>query len=167
MSERERLQALFAYNAYANRLALDTAARMSDAELDRPVGHAATRGLLQHVMESDAWLLALVRGASWQELPAFPTLAAMCQYWDGIVADMQALLAALPEADLARVISVDFGDHRLNYTVWEILMQTSQHAIHHRGELSVVMTSLGYPLPTLDIMLFFADRSGQHWPFDT
>jgi uncharacterized damage-inducible protein DinB len=39
------------------------------------------------------------------------------------------------------------------------------HSTHHRGELSIVLTELGYPLPTLDIIVHFAEQSGQAWPW--
>jgi uncharacterized damage-inducible protein DinB len=45
-----------------------------------------------------------------------------------------------------------------------LMLQSLIHSVHHRGELSIVMTGLGHPLPTLDIILHFARESGQPWP---
>ncbi len=167
MTRRDDLLTLFDYNTYANRLVLDTAARMTTGELARSVSpsHGNVGTLLRHMLEADAWMVALARDAPWQELPALSTLAELRQYWEGVAADLRGHIAALPDDGLERAVPVQFGEHRLTYTVWQMLMQTFQHATHHRGELSATMTSLGYPLPTLDIMLFFTDRSGQHRPF--
>ena len=38
------------------------------------------------------------------------------------------------------------------------------NSIHRRGELSIVLSGLGHPLPTLDIILHFFAQSGQEWP---
>lgn len=167
MTRRDDLLTLFDYSTYANRLVLDTAARMTADELRRRAGpsHGNVFTLLRHVMETDAWMLMLARGAQWQDLPEPSTLAELRTQWEQFAADLRAYIAARSEDELAGTVAVQFGEHRLTYSLWEMLMQTFQHATHHRGELSAAMTSLGYPLPTLDIMLFFTDRSGQHWPF--
>jgi uncharacterized damage-inducible protein DinB len=45
-----------------------------------------------------------------------------------------------------------------------LLAQAFVHSTHHRGELSIVLSHLGHPLPTLDIIIPFVTWSGQKWP---
>jgi len=54
-------------------------------------------------------------------------------------------------------------NHPLTLPRWQMLAQSLLQSIHHRGELSIVMTQLGYPLPTLDPIIQFIKESGQVW----
>nr|MBP9041735.1 hypothetical protein [Anaerolineaceae bacterium] len=60
-------------------------------------------------------------------------------------------------------ITVQIGAGRFTLPRWQLLAQSLIHSIHHRGELSIVMTELGYPLPTLDPILKYVNDSGQVW----
>jgi uncharacterized damage-inducible protein DinB len=57
------------------------------------------------------------------------------------------------------------GGQTLRLPVWQLLIQGFLSSTHHRGELSIVLTQLGHPLPTLDIIIHFVEQSGQTWPW--
>jgi uncharacterized damage-inducible protein DinB len=48
--------------------------------------------------------------------------------------------------------------------LWLLLMQAFVHSTLHRGELSIVLSNFGHPLPTLDIIIPFIEWNGQIWP---
>ena len=62
-------------------------------------------------------------------------------------------LEIVNENELYEVIATQIRQQPLQLTRWQMLAQSLIHSIHHRGELSIVMTGLGYPLPTLDPIL--------------
>ncbi len=69
------------------------------------------------------------------------------------------------DADLDRQVQVTLRGRPFQFPMWQLLSQAFVHSTHHRGELSIVLTELGHPLPTLDIIVHFAKESGQAWPW--
>ncbi|UCC76110.1 MAG: hypothetical protein JSW37_11425, partial [Anaerolineales bacterium] len=59
----------------------------------------------------------------------------------------------------------DWGSDGVGHAVRVVHEAAVIHSVHHRGELSVVCTGLGYPLSTMDIILHFINQSGQSSPF--
>jgi uncharacterized damage-inducible protein DinB len=47
--------------------------------------------------------------------------------------------------------------------MWQLLVQAFVHSTHHRAELAILLGQMGHPLPTLDILIHFAQQSGQPW----
>ncbi|MEA4908121.1 MAG: DinB family protein [Anaerolineaceae bacterium] len=163
--DRDGLLALFRYNAYANRLLLDQAGRLSEAELDCPASpsYDSVRRLLLHMFRSERFFLDRCTGAG-PGATDFATLADLRPAWEALAEEAQAYLTGLEAATLDEMRSMTVAGQTLRFPVWQMLTQACVHATHHRGELSVVMTALGHPLPTLDIILQFAGESGQPWP---
>ena len=64
---------------------------------------------------------------------------------------------------LAQEIIIPIGGQDIKLARWQFLTQSLMHSTHHRGELSIVLTGLGHPLPTLDIIIEFVQESGQQW----
>lgn len=159
------LLALCAYNAYANHLVLATAERLSADELTRASSpsHESVLNMLRHMLAVEANFLARCQGTP-IERPDLPTLADLARFWSEVEQSTQYFIAAQSDDDLAHEV-VPFQDRPLQFPVWQLLVQACLHSTHHRGELSVVLTELGYPLPTLDIIVHFAEQSGQVWPW--
>jgi uncharacterized damage-inducible protein DinB len=164
--DRNGLLALQAYNAYANQLMFQTIEKMSPEEFVQPASpsHGSVRGLLSHMLECEAFFLASCQGQSIELSPDdFSTLPDIRQYRRQLEAEQLAFIQSLDAAGAEREISVQLGSHPLVFPVWQLLAQALIHSIHHRGELSIVLTELGRPLPTLDIILQFIEQSGQKW----
>lgn len=67
--------------------------------------------------------------------------------------------------DLGAGLYWDWGSAGVEHAVRVVREAAATVSFHHRGELSVVCTGLGYPLPTMDIILHFINQSGQSSPF--
>ncbi len=160
------LVSLYHYNHYANRLVLDSAARLPAEQLQAPgsPSHDTVFKLLRHMLACETAFLAYSQGVE----PQFSepvSLEEIRSQWDSLAQQTSAYLAGLDEEDLLLVRTVKWDEDELHYPVWQLLLQGMLHATHHRGELSIVMTGLGQPLPTLDSILFFTAESGQTWPW--
>ena len=162
---RDGLLALYQYNAYANHLVLDGLAQLSEDEFTRAPSpsHSSIRGLALHMLECEAWFLALCQGRQMKELD-LPALADIRQYWSGVERDQQAFIAQLEKDDLARQVTVDLRKDTIHLPVWQLLVQAFVHSTHHRAELSILLGQMEHALPTLDIILHFLQESGQTWP---
>jgi uncharacterized damage-inducible protein DinB len=162
------LLSLCAYNTYANRLVLDTMKRMSAEELTRQSSpsHGTAQALLMHMLGTELFFFKLCQG---QTLPVptgdVPTLAQLYDAVNLYSKEEETFIQSLDEAGLEREVSFPIAQRTFHLPVWQLLTQAFMHATHHRGELSIVLTQLGYPLPTLDIIIPFIQQSGQEWPF--
>lgn len=165
---RSALLSLHHYSVYASDLVLETAARMTDAELTRKSSpsHDSVIGLLLHLFSVEEYFLTQCTGTL---LPAGPETSThfgiddLKALADRISRERERYLAEVDEDALLAVISVPIGRRKFDLPRWQLLAQSMLQSIHHRGELSIVMTELGYPLPTLDPILQYVNESGQSW----
>ena len=163
---RDGLLALYNYNVYANSLVLDTMAQLSEVkflQVSSP-SHSSVHELLVHMLEAEAFFLSVCTGHLLEESPSLPTLADIQHYWKNLAKETHDYLVALVDSDLAQEIEVLIKGQPLRFSKWQALVHGFIHSTHHRGELSIVLTELGYPLPTLDILIQFIKQSGQAWP---
>jgi len=168
MMDRDILLALYTYNAYANRLVLETVAGLTDDEFTRQSSpsHQSVRTLLVHMIGSEAFFLKLCQGQPLPTAPATPpTLAEIQGYASQLPGEQESFLKSLDEASLGREITFQMEEQTLHLPVWQLLVQAFVHSTHHRGELSIVLSHLSHPLPTLDIIIPFVTWSGQKWPW--
>ncbi len=168
MMDRDILLALYAYNAYANRLVLETVARLTDDEFTRQSSpsHQSVRTLLAHMIGTEASFLKRCQGQPLPTPPAAPpTLAEIQGFASQLPGEQESFLKSLDTANLAREVTFQMGDQTLHLPVWQLLVQAFVHSTHHRGELSIVLSHLGHPLPTLDIIIPFITWSGQKLPW--
>ncbi len=163
---QEGLLALYKYNAYANCILFETAAQLSEAQFTQASSpsHHSVRGLLLHMLEAEAFFLSVCSGQPKDELPGEMTLADIRRHGDQIAKRTHDHLVKMTDRDLMREIEVPICRQPLQLPAWQALVQGFVHSTHHRGELSIVLTELGFPLPTLDIILQFVEQSGQQWP---
>jgi uncharacterized damage-inducible protein DinB len=102
--------------------------------------------IMLHIAEAeDGWLRYIVSG----ELDAWPERYTLVNYpdkqsiqfvLDQVHAWTDSFIAGLIEADLARTIKTPRGDKfSLMWVIWHVI----EHEIHHRGELSLILGTLG------------------------
>lgn len=168
--DRSALLVLHEYNSYATELLLQTAAKMDDAAFtaQSSPSHGSVQQLLMHILAVEASFLARCTG----EKPLLQIFTADALGLDEIIVELDEVaglrrhyLQTVTDPELDEVIEITLGGKPLNLTRWQMLAQSLISSIHHRGELSIVMTGLGHPLPTLDPILQFVKESGQEWPF--
>jgi len=164
---RSALIALHDYNVYANNLVLETAAKMSEDELSRQSSpsHGSVINLLRHVFGCEYYFLILCMGTKPEDAGTdLPSLSTLRDYFAALGERRAGYLDAVNEYELTAEITVNIGKGEFTLPRWQLMAQSLIHSIHHRGELSIVMTGLGYPLPTLDPILKYVSDSGQVWP---
>ncbi len=164
--DRNGLLALYNYNAYANNVLLKAAAQLPQAEFIRKISpsHNSVHELLIHMFEGEAFFLSVCKNHSLEESLNLPTLTSIHHAWTGLAEESNDFIASLAEADLAKEITIFIKDQPIYLSKWQALIQAFVHSTHHRGELSIILTQLGYPLPSLDILAHFIEQSGQQWP---
>jgi uncharacterized damage-inducible protein DinB len=165
--EQSMLAALYAYNTYANQLVLETASRLTEEEFTQHSSPSrdSVHVLLRHLLMTETFFLESCRECTLlAELGQQVALADLQRYQQQLAQEQFAFIATLFDADLQREIDFQIGSQPLHLPMWQLLMQAFVHSTHHRGELSIVLSQLGRPLPTLDIIIPFIEWSGQVWP---
>jgi len=166
--DKSSLLVLHNYNDYANQLVLDTASRMTEAELikESSPSHGNVKTLLLHIVLCEYGFILRCLGTPPESVTddfdnySFEEIRELYARVAGMRKDY---LEIVNENELNEIIPTVIGKHQLALPRWQMLAQSLVHSTHHRGELSIVLTALGYPLPTLDILLEFIKESGQQW----
>jgi uncharacterized damage-inducible protein DinB len=135
--------------------------RVPDADLAwTPHGKSMTLGQLStHLAELPRWTRTIMReafydlesGGTGPRLRSFESIAEVLGAFDRHVAQARALLAGAADAELLAPWSLRRGAHEL-FTVPRIAAIRSfivNHAIHHRGQLSVYLRLRDVPLPAI------------------
>ncbi len=161
----ENLNALFSYNHYANHLVMDIADLLTETEFTcrSSPSHGSVYNLLIHMQRAEAFFLSACKENPLTTYPDMTTVADIRCQWDILADEINKFLSALYENDSDRIVPVTIKEKQYNFPIWQLLMQALLHSNHHRGELSIVLTELGHPLPTLDSIIYFAEQSNQQW----
>ena len=166
---KSSLLVLHNYNDHANKLVLETAAKLDEQAFttSSSPSHGSVQGLLTHMLTTEFFFLARCEGKPVMSKPGAPplTIEKIGVTYAQIAEERRKYLAWVSEDLLVQEIIVPIGGQDIKLARWQFLAQSLMHSAHHRGELSVVLTGLGHPLPTLDIIIEFAQESGQQWPY--
>jgi uncharacterized damage-inducible protein DinB len=169
MIDQPVLFSLAKYNAYANRMLLETAANMSTTQLEytpSPSRNSALQ-LIQHMLATEVHYLALCQERSFKFIrEEYSTIENLRALSGQLGANFQQLVEASSEEDLQRVLDVKIGDYNFRFPIWQLLIQAVMHSSEHRGDLSILLSSIGYPVPSSDLIVHFAQESGQSWPWE-
>jgi uncharacterized damage-inducible protein DinB len=165
---RDDLLTSVKFNAESNRLALEAAAALTPEERTRPCSpsHGTVFELLKHMYGGERVYLDFCQGRPLNPAPieAITEFDDLREQWLQLGEEMVGFVGQLDDAGVNQSISVAFPVITWHFPLWQVLLWTITHNIHHRGELSIVMTQLGHPLPVLDMMLFVIQQSGQPMP---
>jgi uncharacterized damage-inducible protein DinB len=169
LMKADLIQALARYNLDANRILMNAAAQLSEEEFSNTPSPSreSVKGLLLHLFMVEAAYDARCRGNPFKiDRDALNTFREIQQFADQTAHDLQEFMASLTEEDFDRVVTAPFGDQTLRLALWQMLLHTFMHTARHRGELSMILSQLGHPLPIPDLIVQFVDQSGQTWPFE-
>jgi uncharacterized damage-inducible protein DinB len=87
-------------------------------------------------------------------------VAALMEPWREVEKAMRGVLANLEDADLERVVEFSPGDGPLQRMGFDELMRAGAiHGVHHRGQVALLLRSLGHSPGNLD-MLGYYQRQG-------
>lgn len=161
------LRALFDYGTWADERLLPVVYGLTRDEFTRTLGgvqYASVRDVLAHtVIVQWVWLFRC------GGIDCGPTLTPadiarpddLREPQAALAEATRAFLAALTDADLARIIETKNlkGEPRA-LPLGELLTQAALHGVHHRGQVSLMLQTLGHDPGNFDILLFFAGRRG-------
>ena len=156
---------LFAYTEWANDLAMDAAAKLSDENMRRDVGisHKSIFGTLLHMAGAEWIWLERWHGRSPAKAVAWalwttescPDLATLKERWGEVIDGRGRFISELDEerlaADLAfKLLSGDPSSMRLV----DQMHHVANHATMHRGQVVGMIRQLGIDPPATDLLFY-------------
>ena len=164
------IQQLFAYTEWANNLALDAAANLSDEQLrhDFKTSQGSIFGTLLHNAGAEWIWLERWQGRSpvgpdawamWRE-DACPDLATLRSQWQKVADDRRVFLAGLDETRLAdgssfKLISGDSDTLPLT----GLMQHVVNHATLHRGQVVGMIRQFGVKPPATDLLFYLREKA--------
>jgi uncharacterized damage-inducible protein DinB len=158
---REGLLTLYEYNAFATKKLLNTVEKLGEDQLSQEMSpsHGTIRRLLQHMMATETFFLAVCQGHALDFDPSrYNTLEEFRAYWDGLEHRMRRYIETAEEDELERMREFRMSEKTYKMPAWKLLVQAFVHATLHRGELSILLSQVGQALPNIDIIQYFIEQ---------
>jgi uncharacterized damage-inducible protein DinB len=156
----EMIRTMYRYNGWANTVILDTASRLTPAQLVAGGGasYDSVRDTLVHTMAAQWLYLERWHGRSPTSMPQgqdFSDVPSIRARWDEIERGTAAFLAGVTDARLAEPIAyLNFNGERWAYPLWQQMLHQVNHATQHRSEAAVMLTHFGHSPGLLDLLYF-------------
>lgn len=152
----EHLRSLVAYNQWANDRILDVLEDVGDLEFEKPYGasYGSLRGTLSHILATQFVWEARFRGDR-VGLDASFARAELYTAFEASHADLERFAQDLTDEDFSRVL--DYLDTRgtpHRRSIGLLVTHVVNHGTYHRGEASLILTTLGRSPGDLDYVYF-------------
>jgi uncharacterized damage-inducible protein DinB len=157
---------LYDYGYWANRKLFAVLSQLTVEQFTRTVAgsYGSVRNTLVHMLSAEwGWLERCggpARGPALQG-EDFPTAHAVVGAWTTVENWMRAFLAELDDERLHR--NVEFknasGESR-SMLLGEMLQHSANHAVHHRGQVALLLRMLGHAPGNFDLIIYDAERHG-------
>jgi uncharacterized damage-inducible protein DinB len=160
----EDLQTLFDYSYWANRKLFDVISQLTPEQFTQSVAgsYGSIRNTMVHALSAEwGWLGRCggpERGAA-LDPGDYPTVASLVERWSQVEGHMRAFLSTLKDEDLA--CKVEFalgGGPKRSMPLGELLHHATVHGVHHRGQVGLLLRSLGLAPGNVDILLYYGER---------
>ena len=156
------LGTLFDYSYWANGKLFEVLAQLTPEQFTQPVAgsYGSIRNTLVHMMSTEwGWLERSggpPRGTRLRA-PDFPTFASVTEQWKRIEGHVREFLAAIRDEDLERVVEFVIGDGpKQALSVGQMMHHAAVHSVHHRGQIALLLRSLGYVPHDFDILFYYS-----------
>ena len=170
----DEIKLLYDYNDWADARTLAACARVSPEQYAAPdsYGHGGLRATMVHILDN-IWQQPITLQGFYQEPladdaaydatelheDAFPTFAALRARWMIEQREMRAYIDTLTEETLNSTIRYVIPGAVRARVVWQILLDVTYHAMQHRSEAAVLLTSYGQSPGDFDFTMFQTERA--------
>ena len=169
MTSVKDLQALYDYSYWANGKIYDVLFQLTPDEFTQQVagGYGSVRNTMVHMMSAEWGWLDRCGGA--HRGPAlvaadYPTVASVTDRWRQVEINVRSFLATLKDEDLDQLREFSFGGRTFTMRRGDLLQHAAVHCIHHRGQLALLLRSLGHPPANFDALLYHGQEQGVTLP---
>jgi len=158
------IQLLYRYNAWANARILNAAAKVTHDQFTAPATfpHGGLHSTLTHVLSAE-WIWR----RRWEGIspPAvlkpeeFRTLEALCDRWQAEERNLITFIESVPEEKLQ-----SYFDYRttkgqpMRNILWQVMLHVVNHGTQHRSEAAALLTDCGHSPGDIDLIVFLREQ---------
>ncbi len=163
---RQDIETLYAYNAWATGRTLDAAAALTLEQLMKDLGNSfpSIRDTLAHILNAEWLWLKRWQGESPRAgLPAgdYPTVASLRDGFARVEADRRQFLTGVPDARLAAPFTYhDLQGVERRLILIQALQHVVNHGTYHRGQITTMLRQLGAAPVSTDLSRFYMEVKG-------
>jgi uncharacterized damage-inducible protein DinB len=160
------LVTLFDYSYWANARLFDVLSRLPQDDFTKSAAgsYGSIRNTLVHMLSAEAgWLERCGGPARGPKLNPddFPTLASVTDRWILVERQMRDFLGTLTDNIIDRrvefVIMPDTAPHVM--AIGEMLHHAAIHNVHHRGQIALLLRTLGHAPGNFDALFYYEEKS--------
>jgi uncharacterized damage-inducible protein DinB len=157
--------ALYEYNAWADRRALEAAGALSTEQFTKPIcsSFPSVRDTLGHIYGAEWLWLERFQGRSPASLPdtkEFGEIGQLKARWMEFEPLLLNFARGLAQQDLDRVMeynTLKFGVYK--NPLWQSMQHVVNHGTYHRGQITTMLRQLGAQPILTDLMHYYRERS--------
>ena len=157
------LERLYDYSYWANQKLFGVLSQLTPEQFTRPVAgsYGSIRNTLVHILSAEwGWLDRCGGPARGERLNPedYPTLESLAEAWRRVEGYMREFLAGLKDEDLAREVEFAIGGGPARSAPrGDLMLHAAVHAVHHRGQVALLLRMLGYAPGNFDLLVYAGD----------
>jgi len=159
------LERLFDYNSWANRKLIDAMSGLAPDQFTQNVAgsYGSLRNTLVHMMSAEwGWIDRCGGPKRGPALKAddYPTIESVTSRWREVESHFRGFLSTLTDADLDRAVEFTLpGINARALPIGALLQHAANHSAHHRGQIAILLRTLGRAPGNVDLVLYDAERA--------
>lgn len=164
MTNAHDLRTLYNYNDWANEKLLAVVSELTPEEFTQPISgsYGSVRNTLVHILSAEwGWLDrcgGTPRGPALQAAD-YPTIASLLARQKEVESHIKAFLTNLTDEALLRPIDFTLANGPTQtMRLGELLHHAAIHAVHHRGQVALLLRALGKTPGNFDILFYYASH---------
>jgi uncharacterized damage-inducible protein DinB len=158
------VQRLFDYYYWANGRLMEVVSQLTPEEFTQSVAgsYGSVRSTLVHIVSAEwGWLGRCggpKRGAPLSATD-YPTVESLVDTARKVESYMRDFLPTLTDADLERTVEFALpGSEPRAMLLGSLLQHAALHGVHHRGQVALLLRSLGYAPGNFDLLLYDIEK---------
>jgi len=160
------LEALYDYGYWANHRLFSVIRQLTTDQFVQPVAgsYGSVRNTLVHIMSAEwGWLDRCGgqrRGAKLNP-DDYPTSQSLVDGWSKVERYVREFLSTLTDQDLSRTVEYSMpGSQPRSMALGSLMQHSALHAIHHRGQVALLLRELGVAPGNFDLLLYDIEKRG-------
>ena len=155
------LETLFDYSYWANGRFFEVLSQLRDEQFIQQVAgsYGSVRNTLVHTLSAEwGWLDRCGGTARGPALNAsdYPTVASVRARWRQVEGHVREFLSSLRDEDLERAVEFSIGQGpKKVMRLGELMHHAAIHGVHHRGQVALLLRSMGYTPGNVDILVYY------------
>ena len=151
---------------WANRKLFPVVSQLTPEQFTQTVtgSYGSIRNTLVHILSAEwGWLDRCGGAARGPALKpdAYPTLESLIATWNTVEASVREFLSKRIDDDLDRIIEFTnpLGEKR-SAVLGALMQHAATHGVHHRGQVALLLRSLGFTPGNFDMLFYDAEKRG-------